>query len=335
MSTLGKVLTFLNVLVAIILLVVAGLDYAEWRSLQYAAFRYELVANGLPVDETEINPERPDEPIVKKLPSGVLTEVFKGAEAQQHELGGPAVKTVMEEIDRVQKKVRDNFTSAPPAEQKTKLRSYLLMQARDVAERDRYKDMIEKGAVGLALGELDKRFNDVKYLHGQKGGRMVRYAAAEVLVNLSFDDAWLERVRVVLGIDALTHGLEQASHTMAMLAADVKKAIVIDQGEFTSEYADWVRRLMYETENLYQANKKLTEIKKVVAERQMEVGLRTTEVERNTTELQELTKATNTELDKLKAIENDLFMIQQRLGKARDATYKLDEQLREKAGQRK
>src|SRR5262249_36804487 len=150
MSTLGKVLTFLNVLIAIILLVVAGLDYAEWRSLQYAAFRYELVVNGLPVDETEVNPERPDEPIVAKLPTGVLTEVFKGAEGGP-DLGGSPVKTVMEELDRVQKKLHANITSAPPAELKNKLRGYLIPLARDVAERNRYKDMIEKGGAGPAL----------------------------------------------------------------------------------------------------------------------------------------------------------------------------------------
>ena len=48
-----------------------------------------------------------------------------------------------------------------------------------------------------------------------------------------------------------------------------------------------------------------------------------------------MTAATNVELDKLRAIETDLFTIQQRLGQALEATYKLDEQLRQKAGQKK
>src|SRR5438874_6963478 len=104
MSTLGKVLTFANVLVAVILLVIAGMDYAEWRGAHYAAFRHELVITGLPVDETERNAERPDEAVVDKLAPNVLADVFKGAEGGP-DLGGSPVKTVMEELDRVQSKV--------------------------------------------------------------------------------------------------------------------------------------------------------------------------------------------------------------------------------------
>src|SRR5262245_51814936 len=121
MSTLGKVLAFLNVLVAILLLVLAGMDYAEWRAWHYAAFRHELVVTGLHVDETEINATRPDEPIVEKLTPGVLTDVFKGADGGQ-DLGGQPVKTVLEEIERVRGKVKDNIAKATAQEQKVLLR---------------------------------------------------------------------------------------------------------------------------------------------------------------------------------------------------------------------
>src|SRR6266571_5013220 len=183
MSTLGKVLTFLNVLVAVILLVIAGMDYAEWRGAHYAAFRHELVVTGLPVDYTERNPDRPDEPVVEKLPSNVLVEVFKGADGGP-ELGEstPSVKTVMQELDRVQNKVTSNLQGAPAGQAPALIRKYLLMQAREVAERDRFKEMADKSNVQGAIDELNKRFGDVKALHGAKGGENwmeVRYAAAE------------------------------------------------------------------------------------------------------------------------------------------------------------
>src|SRR5262245_24830222 len=189
MSTLGKVLTFLNVLVAVILMVIAGMDYAEWRAAHYAAFRHELVVTGLPVDEAERHPQHPDDPIVQKLKDGVLADVFKGAEGGS-ELGGKPVRTVIEELDRVEKKVIENLSTAPAEQQKNLIRKYLLTQARDVAERDRFKEMAEKSDIPGAQAELTKRFATVRALHGTKGGENwleVRYAAAELLVNLSLD----------------------------------------------------------------------------------------------------------------------------------------------------
>jgi hypothetical protein len=334
MSTLGKVLTFLNVLVAIILLVLAGMDYAEWRGAHYAAFRHEMVIRGLPVDDTEFNAELPDDPIVERLTPNVLVEVFKGADGGP-DLGGEKVKTVMEELARVQAKVQANISGAPKGgPQRDKIRGYLLNQARDVAERDEYKKIADKEDDVKALEELNKRFNDVKFKHGAKGSenwQEVRYAAAELFVNLSFDDAWLERVRVVLGIDPLTHGLDFGARNMAQLAAGVKQRMIADQGVFMSQYNEWVGRLEYEAENLYQANKKLKDLQQIAADRQMEVEKRQTEVNNNKTELKNLTDMTNAELAKLKAIEDDLFAIQRRFAQALEATEKLDEQLRQRA----
>ena len=158
MSTLGKVLTFLNVLVAVILLVIAGMDYGQWRGAHYAAFRHELVVTGLPVDDTERNPDRPDEPIVDKLVPNVLADVFKGADGGP-DLGEtkPSVKTVIQELDRVQQKVSSNLGAAStPEEKKARIQKYLLMQARDVAERDRFKEMAQKGDIDGAQAELKR-----------------------------------------------------------------------------------------------------------------------------------------------------------------------------------
>src|SRR5438128_1180014 len=106
MSTLGKILAFLNVLFAIILLVFAAKDYGEARAARYAVFRHEMVVTGLPVDKDERRLDQPDEPIVEKLPPKVLADIFAGAEGGP-DLGGAPVATVMEELDRVKAKTAD------------------------------------------------------------------------------------------------------------------------------------------------------------------------------------------------------------------------------------
>ena len=59
MSTFGKILAFFNVIFAILLLFLAGMDYAERRSGAYAALLHDLWLTGLPVDADEIIPQRP------------------------------------------------------------------------------------------------------------------------------------------------------------------------------------------------------------------------------------------------------------------------------------
>jgi len=128
------------------------------------------------------------------------------------------------------------------------------------------------------------------------------YAAAELLVNLSFEDALAgARPRVGARHRPAHARLERAAHTMAQLAADVRSDH-LRQGVFLSEYqsgpAPDVR------DRPLPGNKKLTEIRKVVADRRTEVEQRTTERDRNARELQELTTAT-TPSRQAQAIEKD------------------------------
>ena len=80
---------------------------------------------------------------------------------------------------------------------------------------------------------------------------------------------------------------------------------------------------------------RLGELKGITAERTVEVNQRQTEVTKNQQELAKLTADTNVEVGKLEAIQRDLFAVQQRLGKAMEATRALDEQLRKRAAEKK
>jgi hypothetical protein len=303
--------------------------------VRYAGFRHEMWLTGLPVDADERNPEHPDDPIADKLlQRGVLAEVFKGFEGG-NDLGGAPVATLLEELDRVQKKVRSNIDDAPTDQQKRqKLRGYLFLQAKNIGEREELRGKIDKGTIPEGLQELDKLFDAVKRQHGpadKPNWEGVRHAAAPLLVNLSLEEAWLERARLVLGLKEFVYGVDSSAAVLELIAADVKEGMIRDQGFFVARYQNMIQQLQYEAENLYQANKRLAEQQAVVAERKLEVERRTTERDRNRTELTELTTAANTEVARLEAMQRDLFAVQQRLGTALENTRSLEEQLRRRA----
>jgi hypothetical protein len=336
MSTLGKILTFLNVLAAIGLFILAGKDYSEFRQARYAVFRHEIYLTGLPVDNKELTPGRPDEPIFNRLESdAVLKDIYQGNEGGA-DLGGPEVRTVLEELDRVQKRVRANVSAQSGDAQRKMIRGYLLMQANDIGEREALRKRIEEDKIEDLLSELDKRFDATKHLNasGDPSRPLVRLAAGRLLVNLSFEDKWLERVRVVCGIEALSHGIDESARRVEQMIADVKDGITRDQGDFIARYRDMIQQLKLDAENIYQASQRLAEQKVVVADRQKEVQQRQTEVDRNTAQLAALTAETDKEVARLEAIQKDLFAVQQRLGKALDSSRAIEEQLQKRAGNR-
>jgi hypothetical protein len=341
MSTLGKVLAILNVLAAILLFVFAGMDYGEARAARYAVFRHEIVVHGLPVDNKEQWVEQPDEPVVDKLDGRVLDDIYIDSGGNKLPtaggLNGPFVKTVLEEIARVKPAAAAAISALPAGDQqKQKARQLLLSQAKNIGERTELEEMINSDGPGMpaATAELNRRFDAVTNLHGAGGNpnwEGVRYAAAQLLVNLDADDKWQERVRVVVGFEPYVYGVESSARAMEQIAADYREGIVRDQGIFVQNYQDMILALRYEAEQLYQANKRLGELQTVVKDRKLEVEQRQTEVNKNKQELADLTAATNAEVGRLQAMQNDLFAIQQRLGKALDSTRALEEQLKKKA----
>jgi hypothetical protein len=330
MSTLGKVLLFLNVLAAAGLATLAGMDYSAFRTVRRTAFLHEITLHGLPVDKDERRNDFPDDPIAEKLTPGVLADLFKGADGGQ-DLGGSPVTTVLEELDRVRRKVADNVNSAgSPDQQKQKLRGYLLPMARDIAERDRLRKMIDEGKIAEALEDLDRRFAEAKSPSGGEAARNrnnVRQAAARLLVNLNADPAWQDRVRLIVGIQQAAAALDYWAHVQEQLAVGFKSAIIRDQGNFLSEYHELLRRIQYEVANVAEAERMLADEKARVAKRETEVQQRMSEVQRNMQELTKLTAETNTEIARLEAMQRDLFALQQRFGLALEEAFKLNEQL--------
>jgi septal ring factor EnvC (AmiA/AmiB activator) len=334
MSTLGKILTFFNVIAAIVLFVLAGKDYAAFRQARYAVFLHERYLYGLPVDDREIMISQPDDTIRSRLePAEVLKAVYQSNDGDSS-LGGEEVRTVMEELERVQKKIRGEFTTASSDDKKREiLMRYLLLQATDSGERAALLEKIRKDIDG-SFQDLMRRFDDVKQLHDSHGDpnwEIVRFRAARLLANLSFDEKWLERLRVVVGMEALGQALSDSADRLEVMVADVREAMTRDQGDFVVRYRDMLQRLKLDGENIYQEQKRLTALEAVTADRKLEVAQRESEVKLNREHLAAKTAETNKEVSKLDALQADLFNVQQRLNRALDAVRKLEAELEKRA----
>jgi hypothetical protein len=334
MARFGIVMIFVNLFVAGGVLVLASKDYGRYRAQSYAAFRVELVKNGMPVDETEINQEYPDDPTASKLTPVVTSSIFEGKNGGP-ELGGAPVTTVLQEVDRVWGKIEGVIGAlGDDAQKRVKLWEYLEFQARTMSEREAYKKKCSEGAAQPALEELKLRFTYIRTPQGRSdkpNHKEIRLAAAVVLVNLATDAAWRERVATVVGLEAYVQAMGMQADSFAKIVSDYKSLIALENGNFEVAYANAVRELQYHSEELFQARKRLAQLTAVAGERQDEVNKRKTEVQNHEQELAAKTAAYNAENGRLEAIQRELFFYQQQLGLARDETEKLEEKLRNKA----
>lgn len=334
MARFGIVMSVFNVLVAVVVLVLAGMDYGRYRGHAMAAFLHEMVITGLPNDDTEVVESYPSDPTVTKLEPEVLKRIFEGNQGGQ-DLGGGPEKTVEAELSRVLGKVKSNIDAAPNEQQKRdRLWSYLQFQARSIVERNEYRKKCYEGQIPAAIEELDRRFAMVKQPQNrsEKANRKeYRLAAAQLLVNLSTEADWRKRVATVVGMDAYVTAVGTQADMFAQIAGDYRDLILRDQGKFEIDYENAVRELIYQAEEQYQINKRLADLKALLADRVRAVQQRQTEVNEMRAELAKKTADTNTEIARLEAIQRDLFAIQQRLGQAQAETEKLEAELKSKA----
>src|SRR5260370_32622307 len=116
MSVFGKILIAFNFILAIVVLLVAGMDYGKRQSWRYAALKHESLIVGLPVDENEENEKEPGTPIAKDFKPGVLKDLFANVPPNSPAgLAGGPVGTGGEELTRGKTAQRGVRTSQSPA----------------------------------------------------------------------------------------------------------------------------------------------------------------------------------------------------------------------------
>jgi hypothetical protein len=123
MGTLGKILLFVNLLVAAGLAGLIARDWAARRDAAALAARHQLTLDGLPVeaepgsgDGVQLRIRTPGGHVVETVRPTLLAAHFQGADGGPAFGGGPPPRSQLEELQRVEQKVTAQLAAAEPAE---------------------------------------------------------------------------------------------------------------------------------------------------------------------------------------------------------------------------
>lgn len=332
MATFGKILAVFNVLAAILFLIIAGKDYGTQQSWAYTEFRHRLAITGLPVDKDDIDENEPDKdyPVAERMTPGVVKQVFEGYDGDTNDLGGPGVKTLFEEVDRVKAKARDNVTKAQPKDQPLLLKKYLLGLAKTLGERMSFQAAVD-GPDGITKGLdlLSQQFDESKKSAtlGAANKTELRARIAHVLVNVNDTEPWRKRVMAVVGMEAYIDALNRQADSFAFMFNDMQQLIASDQAAFERLHSELVEVIQKDSDDLYKANVFLADLQKTANERQQQVATRTTEKNNYDARLTQARDEASNDVAKLNAIQKDLFVLQEKLGLAMKRNQDLETEL--------
>jgi hypothetical protein len=218
MSTIGKVLAFLNILVAIVLGVLIAMDYGRRQSWAYLVYRNDLAIKGLPLDKDELGPD--GKPAVNDLGKQTLQELFG-------QVGGPPPggPTQVEEVARVEQKVQGKIQEAgeDKAKQAAAYARYLVPLASTNSQREEYvackQHLASDDRIKLLKTQLGQAFDkSVEVLHKDTRAR-------------TFPEAFDDSLRYVRGeptrpfAQAFVKALSHEQDKMPKIFQDAFKAL--------------------------------------------------------------------------------------------------------------
>ena len=247
MSILGKILILFNLLAATIFVYVAAVDWAARYQWAYAVYRQELTLSGLPLDSKREDEFR-NEPLADNLTDNTLQTIFTG-------FGAP-VRTQMEEVDRLQKRVNDELGGTDEAARRKKWSEMFAPLANNNAELDAIRRRADDKEIKWSDLERDisDLFADLKRADTDDEGKMTsqpqtvrpvlvqtlprdkQRAVAHLLFNLhpKNDDASVDadhlRLQVVVGVSAFNEEAKHKAEVLQTLAEQTALAIIGDRG---------------------------------------------------------------------------------------------------------
>jgi hypothetical protein len=259
MSVLGKILAIFNAMVAGLLIFLLVLDYSARQNWSYAVHRYDLLIDGLPLDESEKNAG--GQPLVDRLGNQTLSEVFAGTD------GGP-VKTQTAEVNRVRDELRRRIDSEEGgATREQKLAGVLWGFARTQGEREALYRRALPDNKANKFDDLDAEFtrpfdevrNTGRSLEERKASAAhVLLGAAELLhqgpnapvfnpeTTSASAPATYKRLVAVVGVKAAAAELEAQAAALEKLAAQTRVVADEERAQFVAQHA----RLLYTLRNL-------------------------------------------------------------------------------------
>jgi hypothetical protein len=118
MSLFGKILAFLNIFAVLGTVSLMAMSYAKRQSWQYAVFRQQLMVDGLPLDDKQVDEQ--GEPLVALVGEKTQQDLFKQVSPST------PVATQVAEVDRVKQELDNQIRSAPDKKKQIYLLSRFL-----------------------------------------------------------------------------------------------------------------------------------------------------------------------------------------------------------------
>lgn len=131
MSLFGKLLALLNLLGAVGLIYLASVDYSARQQWAYVVFRYDLMLDGVPVDDSQV--DKQGQPTIDHISDETINELFS-------QVGGKPVRTQVEEVKAIQDSLNSQIQALETnkRQQAFYLAGVLLPLSDSLLERDEY-----------------------------------------------------------------------------------------------------------------------------------------------------------------------------------------------------
>jgi hypothetical protein len=341
MSLLGKILAIFCVLQAIVLAVLIAMDWGQRQRWAYASYRYDLLLEGLPIDEKERDADNTLR--VDRLSNQTLNDLFQGA--------GTPLRTQVEVVDDVRRTLQqmiDNPEVKGTKEQK--LCRILLPFARTFGERDALlarirqpkeenTEELEKtlGAPFEVVRDPNRALDERKRMAAH-----ILFCTAEVFAEAQpaegeaagdfLTGTAYRRMVATVGLSAAIRELESEAVILTRVAAEAEEALKRDRGRFIDEHGRRIYAVMTLAEELQKQVAFLQTKRDEVTRQEELVKTRQLELDRLTLELTEARRTTQQRLEEQDRLEKEIF---DRVRKMRDRMQEnseLERQIRELEG---
>lgn len=346
MSIFGKVLILFNLLAATVFVYVAAVDWAARYKWAYAVYRQDLTLHGLPLDERKED-VFDNSLAVEKLSDNTLRQVFGSF--------GEPVKTQIEEVARLQRRVNDELNAvADPDAKKKKWLEIFAPLANNHAELD----AIRKRAADpkVTWSELEKEtadlFTEVQTAETDDEGKMTvqpktersvlistlprdrQRAVAHLLFNVhpKVDEASVEadhlRLQVVIGVTAFNIEAKHQADVLQQMAEQTALAMIGDRAAFEVDYSAGLNEVRDRAEAIASRNLDLAAQRKLKAEHTKLKEDRENDVAKAKDDLGKARKATHAALEQQFTEEDTLFKAQRLVGCAKEENERLERRIR-------
>jgi hypothetical protein len=343
MSSLGKILLFLNLVAAIAIFALIPMGYAKQRSWTYANYLWDLRLEGLPVDTDEKGPD--GNPKVEKCTKGVVKDLGLDGSFQ----------TQREFVDRAKNQLQtkiDNTEGGRTKEQN--LARILLPFAKTYSEREAYLLTIEgKKPADVTeetlLKELDRLFEETRGANRSVAAR--KLAIANLLFGLAdilaeepgagegqgspdvFASNPYKQFLQVVGLSAAVRAVDAQSQQLDLLAHQANDLLDKERARYVDQHA----RLVYEAQALADILQRemetLDNVSRETATAKAARDKRKTEVDELKKEYDQLRKDVQDRLTEQAAREQEIFGRLKALRETSRRNQELEKEIRKLEGE--